>query len=186
MKVRGEKTRQRPVCVVCCRPVIFGMFGLDGRMFEHGNEPLPTVVGVVISGRPSVFTSLSGGNNTRRGGRPCPDAHTVCLHFKRLVPFDAPASSQVSFILGFGSGPKMAERRAQEEMGDNLRISNHLRQPQPPHKEQNWEPTRGINFYLHDFWVWNSRAVGFSMARPPPNRATVQCPLPILDNDSIK
>lgn len=35
VKERGEKTTQRPVCVVCRRPLIFGMFESDGIMFEQ-------------------------------------------------------------------------------------------------------------------------------------------------------
>lgn len=34
---------------------------------------------------------------------------TYRMHFKELIPVDAPPSSQVSFILGFGSSPKFAE-----------------------------------------------------------------------------
>lgn len=114
VQVGGEKTAQHPVCVVCRRPLIFGMFGFDGTMFEQENEPLPTVVDE-SSFLAAQFLCLQcrrylrlclGGNVSRRS---TVSRCTYRIHFKGLIPFDVLASSQVSFILGFGGRSKIAE-----------------------------------------------------------------------------
>lgn len=114
VQVGGEKTAQHPVCVVCRRPLIFGMLGFDGIMFEQENEPLPTVVdessflaAQFLSLQCRRYLSLCLGGNVSR--RSTVSRCTYRIHFKGLIPFDVLASSQVSFILGFGGRSKIAE-----------------------------------------------------------------------------
>lgn len=185
VQVGGEKTAQHPVCVVCRRPLIFGMFGLDGIMFEQENEPLPTVVDE-SSFLAAQFLSLQcrrylrlclGGNVSRRS---TVSRCTYRIHFKGLIPFDVLASSQASFILGFGSRSKIAEFAGIGKNGDNLKP------PPPPASTPSQRNRTGSRLEGSTFISmidYGTRELLVFQGSPPTKSG--DCPPPILDNDSI-